>query len=163
MSTPSLTLKKHFDRQQAGDAYIKFQLGSRVPALLPAVMVQEAIVLPAQRVTAMPNMPPCMMGLINRRSKVIWVANLMSLLGIPSPVMTGQQYSLVIIQVGTSILALGVDAIDGMVMFPADKVQPPPPHANPSLLPYLRGCVVQPEQALLLLDAEAILQSSIFQ
>ena len=71
-----------------------------------------------------------------------------------------QQYSLVIIKVGTSTLALQVEAIEGIVSVPSENIQPPPPQTSTAVLPYLRGCVVYRSETLLLLDAEAILQSS---
>lgn len=150
------------DRPITGDAYLKFQLAPQVPAVFTAQVVEEAMVLPATRVTAMPNMPACMLGLINRRNRVIWTANLVKLLGLPVPDRPRQQYSMVIIKSGSS-LGLMVDEIEGIVHLRASQLQPLPPQVNPGLVPYLKGCAVQNEQILLVLDAEAILQSSVFQ
>ncbi len=150
------------DRQVMGDAYLKFQLAPRVPAVFAARVVEEATALPIHQVTAIPNMPPCMLGLINRRNRVIWIANLVKLLGMPVSDQLRQQYSVVIVKSGSS-LGLIVDSIEGIVHLRGDEVQPPPPQINPILVPYLRGCAVQDNQILLVLDAEAILQSSVFQ
>ncbi|MEO0768490.1 MAG: chemotaxis protein CheW [Cyanobacteria bacterium J06649_4] len=150
------------DRQIIGEAYLKFQLAPRVPAVFAARAVEEATVLPTGQVTAIPNMPPCMLGLVNRRNRVLWIANLVRLLGMPVPDRPRQQYSIVIVKSGSS-LGLMVDAIDGIVHLPAQSLQPPPAQVNPILVPYLRGCAVQDEQILLVLDAEAVLQSSVFQ
>ena len=150
------------NRQLIGEAYLKFQLAPRVPAVFAARAVEEATVLAPDQVTAIPNMPPCMLGLVNRRNRVIWVANLVRLLGMPLPERPRQQYSMVIIKAGSS-LGLMVEAIDGIVHLTAEDLQPPPPQVNPILVPYLRGCAVQGEQILLVLDAEAVLQSSVFQ
>ena len=150
------------DRQLIGEAYLKFQLAPRVPAVFTARAVEEATVLPVSQVTAIPNMPPCMLGLVNRRNRVLWIANLVKLLGMPVPDRPRQQYSMVIVKSGSS-LGLMVDEIDGIIHIPADALQPPPPQVNPVLVPYLRGCAVQSEQILLVLDAEAVLQSSVFQ
>ncbi len=150
------------DRQLAGEAYLKFQLAPRVPAVFAARAVEEATVLPPSQVTAIPNMPPCMLGLVNRRNRVIWIANLVRLLGMPVPDRPRQQYSMVIVKAG-STLGLMVDAINGIIHLPADALQPPPPQVNPILVPYLRGVAVQADQTVLVLDAEAILQSSVFQ
>jgi positive phototaxis protein PixI len=150
------------DRQLIGEAYLKFQLAPRVPAVFAAHSVEEATVLPPSQVTAIPNMPPCMLGLINRRNRVIWIAHLVRLLGMPVPDRPRQQYSMVIIKAGSS-LGLMVDEIDGIIHLPTDALQPSPPQVNPILVPYLRGCAVQDDQILLVLDAEAVLQSSVFQ
>ena len=149
------------DRQILGEAYLKFQLAPRVPAVFSARSVEEAAVLPTDQVTAIPNMPPCMLGLVNRRNRMIWVANLVRLLGMPVPELPRQEYSVVIVKAGSS-LGLMVDAIEGIVHLPAQALQPPPAQINPILVPYLRGCAVQDEKILLVLDAEAVLQSSVF-
>lgn len=150
------------NRQLIGEAYLKFQLAPRVPAVFAARSVEEATVLSPAQVTAIPNMPPCMLGLVNRRNRVIWIANLVRLLGMPLPERPRQQYSMVIVKAGSS-LGLMVEAIDGIVHLSAEDLQPPPPQVNPILVPYLRGCAIQDEQILLVLDAEAVLQSSVFQ
>ena len=149
-------------RQLTGEAYLKFQLAPRVPAVFAAKVVEEATVIPPVQVTAIPNMPPCMLGLVNRRNRVIWVANLVRLLGMPVPDRPRQQYSTVIVKAGSS-LGLVVDEIEGIIHLPAESLQPPPPQVNPILVPYLKGCAVQDDQVLLRLDAEAVLQSSVFQ
>lgn len=150
------------DRQIIGEAYLKFQLAPRVPAVFAAKVVEEATVLPTSQVTAIPNMPSCMLGLVNRRNRAIWIANLVQLLGMPLPERPRQQYNTVIVKAGSS-LGLVVDAIDGIIHLLPDALQPPPPQANPILLPYLKGCAVREDQILLVLDAEAVLQSSVFQ
>lgn len=150
------------DRQLIGEAYLKFQLAPRVPAVFAAKAVEEATVLPPSQVTAIPNMPSCMLGLVNRRNRVIWLANLVRLLGMPVPDRPRQQYSMVVVKAGSS-LGLMVDEIDGIIHLPANALQPPPPQVNPILVPYLRGVAVQDDQTVLVLDAEAVLQSSVFQ
>lgn len=150
------------DRQTVGDAYLKFQLAPRVPAVIAARSVEEATVIPVSDVTAIPNMPPCMLGLVNRRNRVIWIANLVRLLGMPVLERPRAQYSIAIVKAGSS-LGLMVDEIEGIVHLSADALSPPPPQVNPILVPYLGGCAVQDGQIVLVLDAEAILQSSVFQ
>ncbi|MEM6597172.1 MAG: chemotaxis protein CheW, partial [Cyanobacteria bacterium P01_C01_bin.69] len=137
-------------------------LAPRVPAVFAAKSVEEATVLPTSQVTAIPNMPACMMGLVNRRNRVIWLANLVKLLGMPIPDRPTQQYSTVIVKAGSS-LGLIVDEIDGIIHLGAESLQPPPAQVNPILVPYLKGCAVQDNQTVLVLDAEAVLQSSVFQ
>ena len=60
-------------------------------------------------------------------------------------------------------LGLIVDVLDGIIHLPGESLQPPPPQGNPILVPYLKGCAVQDDQIVLVLDAEAVLQSSVFQ
>lgn len=144
-------------------SFLKFQLASSVVAMLPAINVQEAVVLNARRVMAMPNMPAALLGLINRRGRVFWVANLVRLLGLPVPDHHSQQYNLIIVQGRSTPLALQVESIDGMVSFTPDSIHPPPNNVSSIILPYLTGCVTHNNETIFILDAESLLQSSVLQ
>ncbi|GAB4377152.1 MAG: chemotaxis protein CheW [Elainellaceae cyanobacterium] len=154
------------EQRNSGDAYLRFELCPQTPAVLVMRHVQEAIVLPARRLTAMPNMPACMLGLMNRRSRVVWVVDLPQLLGLSMLDASIQQYHLVMIQVGAISLGLAVQQVEGIAWLEPDRIQSPIGQVIPSLVPYLRGCALQlreqSQDILLVLDAEAITQSSVF-
>ncbi|MBD2233638.1 chemotaxis protein CheW [Phormidium tenue] len=143
-------------------SYLRFTLGTQ-PALLPTRQVQEAIATPAARITPMPNMPPALLGLINRRSRVLWVVDLALLLGLPTAYPNSQQYNLVLMQLGTVALGLRVSQIDGILSLSPQHMQPAPTHVPPGLVPFLRGCVLQEGEVLLGLDGEALLRAPAMQ
>ncbi|NEQ48997.1 MAG: purine-binding chemotaxis protein CheW [Leptolyngbya sp. SIO3F4] len=157
----ALSLKK--DSPTLAKSFLKFQLAPNVVAMLPARMVQEAVVLETRRVMAMPNMPAALLGLINRRGRVFWVANLVRLLGLPVPDRHSQQYNLIIVQGRSTPLALQVESIDGMVSFPPEAIHPPPNNVSSIILPYLTGCVTHNDSTIFILDVESLLQSSVLQ
>ena len=144
-------------RSPFAHSHLKFHLSLQTPALISTRSIQEAITIAAQRVTPMPNMPPCMLGLINRRSRVIWVADLALLLGLPVAYPNSQQYKLILLQSGPVLVALRVLEIDSIISVTPDQIQPPPAHVSANLVPYLQGCLLQASEILLLLNAEAIL------
>ncbi|HZG39841.1 MAG TPA: chemotaxis protein CheW [Nodosilinea sp.] len=144
------------------DSYLHFSLG-RQPALLPTRQVQEAIATAAASITPMPNMPPALLGLINRRSRVLWVVDLALLLGLPTAYPNSQQYNLLLLQVGAVTLGLRVSHIEGILSLPPQQMQPPPTHVPPGLVPFLRGCVLQEGEVLLGLDGEALLRAPALQ
>lgn len=150
-------------KDRPGHTHLKFHLGLQTPAVMATRYIQEAITVPAPRISPMPNMPRCMLGLINRRSRVIWVADLALLLGLPAVYANSQQYNLVLLQVGSVSVALRVHEIDGILSVSPDMIQSSPPHIPANLIPYLRGCILQPSEVLLALDPEAIVQSSALQ
>ena len=157
----ALSLKT--DRPTLTKSFLKFQLASSVVAMLPARTVQEAVVLPTRRVMAMPNMPAALLGLVNRRGRVFWVANLVRLLGLPVPERHSQQYNLVVVQGRQSPLALQVESIEGIVSFPPEAIHPPPNNVSNLILPYLTGCVTHNNETIFILDVESLLQSSVLQ
>ena len=144
----------------AGDAYLKFHLDPEQAAIFSMQHVQEVFTLALPQLTPMPNMPPCMLGLINHRNRVLWVVDLALLLKLNPLDTAAQQYNLIVIQVGTLSLALAVQQIAGMTWFESNRIQLPTGGATAGVMPYLRGCIWQDEAPLLLLDTAAISQAS---
>ena len=102
---------------------------------------------------------------MNRRSRVLWVVDLARMLGLAALDTTVQQYNLVIIQVGLVTLGLAVQRVEGITWIEPNQIQSPIGQVMPSLVPYLRGCAIQQQDQaktlLMVLDAEAVAQSSI--
>lgn len=162
----------------AGAACLGFELNEQTPALFTMNQVQEIIVLPAQQITPMPNMPSCVLGLSTRRSRVMWLVDLAHMLlatPLPSNI---RNYNVVIIRVAQrsqqqdmfvstthsqALLGLIVPTIRGVIRVAPELIQTPKGHFSPSLMPCLRGCLLQQEEMLLVLDAEAIARSSVLQ
>jgi twitching motility protein PilI len=148
-------------QNNAGDGYLKFQLNQQTAAILAMEHTQEAVILPIEYVTPMPNMPSCILGLMNWRSRIIWAVDLPRMLNLEAIDTRRQQYNAIIIKVDTLILGLVVQEIKGTTKIMLDEIHSPIGQVASSLVPYLRGCVVQQEEILLVLDAKAIVQSSI--
>jgi twitching motility protein PilI len=167
MNMSALTLSSASPRSQRslGDAYLKFRLGYQTPAVFSMRYVQEALILPARRLAPMPNMPAPMLGLMNRRSRVLWVIDLAHMLGLATLDANVQQYTIIQIQVGSVPLGLAVHQVEGMIRLPTDVIQSPLGHVTATLVPYLRGCILQQQdqtqEIVLVLDAEAVVQSPI--
>jgi positive phototaxis protein PixI len=149
-------------KKAIGDPFLKVQLTSQQLAVLPMAQAQEAIAIPASRVTPMPNMPACVLGLLNHKSRVIWVVSLPQMLGLESQNLNVQQYNLAIIRSGKTSLGLVVPAIQGVVRLDTDAVQSIEGEVLPEQVPYLRGCFIQEQEMLWVLDAEAIVRAPIF-
>jgi twitching motility protein PilI len=143
------------------DGYLRFQLNKQAPAVLSMRYTQEAIVVPVESVTSMPNMPVCILGLMNWRSHIVWVVDLPRMLNLESLDNRFRQFSIIIIRVESVLLGLVVQEIKGTTKFMPDEIRSPVGQVASSLVPYLRGCVVQQKEILLVLDAQAIVQSSI--
>jgi twitching motility protein PilI len=147
------------NKKTLGDSYLKFQFGQQIPAALSMSRAQEVVVLPVGRLTSMPNMPAHVMGLINRRSRVLWVIDLARMLGLPGVETHVQHYNLVIISNGSATLGLIVQAVEGVLRLTPESIQSPLGQVSSGLVPYLRGCVLLEQEILLVLDAEAIMRS----
>lgn len=162
MKTSALVRQTARTSKQAGDPYLKLQIANSVYAVLLMRKIQEVLTLPAAQLTSMPNMPACILGLMNRRSQIYWVVDLAKLLGI-EPLDAGtQQYNVAIARVGSMTLGLAVRKVDSKCWLAPEEIQPSPPHLAAEITSYLQGYVLRQPQTLLVLDVDSIMNSSVF-
>lgn len=155
LSTPELQAQQ----QVMDEPYLKVQLTAQRAALLPMEQAQEAIAIPCDRITPVPNMPDCVLGLLNQRSRVFWAIDLSLLLELSEQPLSGQQYSLVIVNSGNSPLGLVVPRVQGVLRFNTEEMGVPGGDTPSNLVSYLQGCFTQAEETLWVLDPEAIINS----
>ncbi len=148
-------------QQNLGDGYLKFQLNQQTSAVLSLKHTQEAIVVPIDGITSMPNMPSCILGLMNWRSKIIWIVDLPRMLNLESLDNRFRQYNVVVIRTESMLMGLVVQEIKGTTRFLSEEIRSPLGQVASSLVPYLRGCIEQQQENLLVLDAQAIVDSSV--
>ena len=149
------------NQKQLDDAYLKLQLDRQTVAVLPMKYAQQVLVVPAKRISPIPNMPNPVLGLLNQRSHVYWVVDLPQMLGLQA-LDTVQQYYVAIASSSNCPLGLGVQELKGIVRLSADAIQPPIGKISPSISSYLQGCVRQENEVLLILNAQAIIDANIF-
>ena len=143
--------------------YLQLQLGEQTTAVVPMNDTQEVLTVPSRRITVMPNMPHCILGLLNQRSRVIWVVDLSQMLERQAIDRNLRQYQMAIIRVKDFPLGLVVPRIQGIVRLSVEAIQSPVGNVASGLVPYLQGCCLQQDKILLVLDAEAIINSPLLQ
>lgn len=163
MDPSSLSLVTGRNQKSPGDAYLKFELGQGIQAGLFMKQVQEVLVLPTRHLTPMPNLSTGILGLMHRRSRVLWVVDLALLLDVGMLDFTPQQYDIVIVKTDFASVAAAVRRVEGISWVVPDAIQPNPSHITKGLVPYSRGCILQAQEIIFLLDGEAILQSPLLQ
>jgi twitching motility protein PilI len=163
MNSFALTHSFSRSRRVQGDPYLKFQLTPNTWAVLAMKQVQEVLHLPVHRLTPMPNLSACILGLTNWRSRVMWVVDLAQMLAVASLDTNLQQYDLLLIRVGDVALGLAVQQIGNITWLSTTEIQTPPADIGTNLVPYLRGCVLQEQDILLVLEPEAIARSPVLQ
>lgn len=152
-----------------GTGHLRVSLFEGVSVLLPMIYVQEVIALPAHRLSALPNLPAPVLGLINRRSQVLWLVDLAYLLGIGRLDLAPQTHNVVVLKVGKLTVGFAIAAIEGMVAVPPESRIPVPSQAPPTVLPYLQICArladdgTQPSEVLMVINPEALFQSPVLQ
>jgi positive phototaxis protein PixI len=153
--------------QLPGDPYLRCQLVPEVSALLSMAYVQESLLVPGEKITPIPNMSPFVIGLMNSRDRVFCAIDLAQLLGLSSPYSYSRQYHIIVIRVSQFLdrqsaseqellLGLVVNRVQGITRVMSDAMRSPQGNFPPSLTPYIRGCVVEKDQPLPVLDPGAI-------
>jgi positive phototaxis protein PixI len=158
MITASPTRKS---AKTTGEMFLRFQLDRQTSAVVPMLQTQEAIVLPAGRVSVIPNLPSSVLGLFNRRSSLLWLVDLPEILGLEPIDRHSHSYDIVLLKAGETPLAVAVRSIQGVVRIVQEDIESPIGSFNPAFTPYLRGWILQEKELVLVLEPEAIINAKV--
>lgn len=147
-----------------GELHLRFFLPSSIELALPATGIREVMNQSPDRITPIPNASPLLLGTINIRGQVIWVADLGQFLGDPVALST-QRAEMPIIAVEDQDMILGLAISDLGEMAWLDSEQLTATSGIPSsMLSFMVGEWAPPyqqlEQPLRLLDPVRILRSA---
>jgi len=163
MSGLMIDLQEQKTQAIAGLPYLSLQLNPNETVALQLKYVRETLVLSADRFTQMPNVHPCLMGLVEHRSNVFWVLDLPQLLGFTPLETNAIETHIAILQIGDAFLGLGMYRTGRVIRFAETEIISPqdsPRTKIPAeIVPFLRGWLAQSEgtnQNLYVLDANAI-------
>jgi twitching motility protein PilI len=146
-----------------GELHLRFYVVSGNEFALPATGIREVISPSPDRITPIPNVSPLLLGTLNVRGRVIWVADLGQFLGDSSPLNTDRaEIPVIAVEDQDTMLGLAVDRIVGMAWLDIEEVQMPT-NVPDTMAPFLRGEWAsgdKDEQVLRLLDQISILRSA---
>lgn len=144
-----------------GELHLRFYITSGNEFALPATGIREVISPSPDRITPVPNVSPLLLGTLNVRGRVVWVADLGQFLGDPLPLNTDRpEVPVIAVEDQDIMLGLAVDRIVGMDWLVIEDIQMPTSVPD-SVAPFLRGEWQQAENKFLrLLDQVAILRSA---
>lgn len=145
-----------------GELYLRFYLSSGDEFALPATAIREVIEAGVDEITPIPNVSPFLLGTLNLRGRVIWVADLGQLLGEPTPLKTDRaEISVIAVEESDTILGLAVDRIGDTDWLDIKSLNEQPTDVTETMQPFLRGEWVFGEESqkiLRLLDQEQMLR-----
>jgi twitching motility protein PilI len=145
-----------------GELHLRFYVASNQEFALPAIGIRELMSIPLDRITPIPNASPLLMGTLNLRGRVIWVADLGQFLGKQTALnIERAEISVIAVEDQDTMVGLAVDKIVGMEWLDVEKVQMLT-NVPDSAAPFLRGEWLldkQTHQRLQLLDPKEILRS----
>lgn len=107
-------------------------------------------------ITNVPQSPPYVKGLINLRSSVIPVVDLRTLFGLSERELTSES-RIMVMQVGSRVIGIIVDAVDEVLRISEQDIASPPPTVAGLGQDYLTGLVRLEDNLLILLDIDRVL------
>jgi twitching motility protein PilI len=146
-----------------GELHLRFYVASGHELALPAIGIREVMAPVPDRITPIPNVSPLLLGTLNIRGRVIWVADLGQFLGDPVALNTDRpEIPVIAIEDQDMMLGLAVDHIGGMDWLDVEDIQLPT-HVQDGMVPFLRGewqVDGETDRVIRLLDQVAILRSA---
>lgn len=146
-----------------GELHLRFYLPSGKEFALPATGIREVLEPAPDRITPIPNVSSLLLGTLNVRGRVIWVADLGQFLGDGMALNTDKpEIPVIAIEDQDRLLGLAVERIGVMAWLDSDRVQRPT-NVPDIMERFLRGEWVLDEKegrVLRLLDQAAIIGSA---
>lgn len=147
-----------------GELHLRFYIANGEEFALPATGIKEVIEPSPDRITPIPNASPLLLGTLNLRGRVIWVADLSQFLGQATPLNTDrQEIPVIAIEEQDTMVGLAVEGIVGMDWLDAQNLSTTPSNVPDSMAPFLKGEWMREDKTpglLRLLDQTAILRSA---
>lgn len=146
-----------------GELHLRFYLPSNGEFALPSIAVREVVQQAPDRITPIPNTSSLLLGTMNLRGQVIWVADLGQFLGDSGYLnIDRNEIPVIAVEDQETILGFAVDRLGAMEWLDTQQLQPAAQVCD-QLAPFVLGEWSQAENLqppLCLLDYVAILRSA---
>ncbi|GAC1469577.1 MAG: chemotaxis protein CheW [Chamaesiphon sp.] len=146
-----------------GELHLRFYVPSESEFALPAIGIREVISASPDMITSIPNASSLLLGTLNWRGQVIWIADLGQFLGVDLLLNTDRpEIPVIAVEDQDTIIGLAVDRIVGMDWLEIEQIQPAK-NVPDSMAPFLRGEWLSNDEKnpyLRLLDQISILRSA---
>ena len=109
------------------------------------------------RTTSLPHAPPFVRGVINLRGTVLPVVDLALRLELDASEPEDRNV-IIVVDVGSRVMGLRVDAVSDILSFSDDQLQPPPDMTSKSR--FVRALTILDDRMVRILDLEAVLPSN---
>jgi twitching motility protein PilI len=158
-----LSLELQTLQNPEGELHLRFYLASGEELALPATGIAEVMQPTPEQLTSIPNASPLLLGTINLRGKIIWVADLGQFLGDLGTLTTDRPTIPVIaIEHQEQILGLAIERIGEMDWLDVEELKVAT-NLPDSMAPFIQGewqLQDESDRVLRLLDQVEILRSA---
>lgn len=146
-----------------GESYLKFILndsqqisGAKCEGAIALKYIEQVLIVSAEKIIFLPNLPSYVIGLFNRRNRVYWLIELSSLLKIKTKQKNIKNYEVIIINVNTICVALAVKKVKGIIRVRKNSIISTPPDKQ-TISSYFNGYFLEnDEHQILILNPHQI-------
>jgi purine-binding chemotaxis protein CheW len=144
-----------------GELHLRFHTSAGTEFALPATGIREVVSPAPDQITPIPNVSPLLLGTLNFRGRVLWVADLGQFLGESVLLNTDRaEISIIAVEDQDTLLGLAVEQIVGMGWLDVEAIQVSSTLPD-GIAPFSQGqWLVEGRPPLCLLDPVSILRSA---
>jgi twitching motility protein PilI len=143
-----------------GELHLRLYLPSQTELAIPATGIREVVSQSPNLITPIPNASVLLLGTMNLRGQVIWVADLGKFLGDPGILTTERsEIPVITIEEQEMMMGLAVEKITGMEWLEPEALELPS-NLSDDMAPFIKGEWELDNSSLLLLNPSAILRSA---
>lgn len=143
-----------------GELHLRLYLPSQRELAIPATGIREVVSQSPHLITPIPNASVLLLGAMNLRGQVIWVADLGQFLGEPGVLTTERsEIPIITIEDQEMMMGLAVEEILGMEWLKSEDLDIAS-NLSDEMDPFIQGEWERESAPLLLLDPSAILRSA---
>jgi purine-binding chemotaxis protein CheW len=110
--------------------------------------------------TALPHAPSYVRGVINLRGSVLPIVDLAERLGFPATEAAERQV-IIVVQVGSQIIGLLVDAVSDILTQSTDNIQPTPDVATDVVREFVRGVLAIEGRMIGLIELDSVMAAQV--
>lgn len=143
-----------------GELHLRLYLPSKKELAIPATGIREVVSQSPNLITPVPNASVLLLGTMNLRGQVIWVADLGQFLGEPGALTTERsEIPVIAVESQEMIMGLAVERIAGMEWLEPGELEMASDLSD-EMAPFIVGEWELENSSLLLLNPSAILRSA---
>lgn len=157
---PEIRSDLQSDEPPEGELHLRVSLSSNQELAIPATGIREVVSQSPNLITPMPNASVLLLGTMNLRGQVIWVADLGQFLG-EAGILTTERSEIPVVAIENQdlIIGLAVEQIAGMEWLDSEQLEMAG-HLSDEMAPFIEGEWDWENTTLLLLNSSAILRSA---
>ena len=160
------------EQRQEGNYYLRFQLTNEIKGLLDLSYIKESITIDSSQITAVPNLPEYVVGMMSSRNQVFLAVDLAHLAGFAPETVNQRQYQTIVVQINSgknniqsyevNLYGLTVKTIQGISRILPEQINSEITSVPENLRPFVQGFIQESNnECSFLIDLNRLIMTQI--